>query len=675
MSHKFVEIDFEYNGTKESHVNLVCCSLSLIVDKKKQEVREYWLNDGSDMAMLTHDLCDLDDNGFIFIAHNVVAEASSFISVGYIPYNFKWIDTFIEFRMLTNHNDKLNFGDHYIDGKVRKLHKPKPKWMQTEGPRKSGGKLTHSLSQAVFKFLGKKIDTEHKKEMRDIIISCDYDLIEKNREAIQKYCTSDIEYLYPMLMEMTQQYKKLRVPKEGLLEDMLWRGETSARTAVMERKGYPINYEAARNFSENVPYILRDIQEDINKLFPEINAFVWNKKTRKYVRKENNIKEWIKKEGLDGEWLLTDKKDLSLSLEAFKKHFDFRHDYPRDSFGAQMVRFLHTKQNLSGFLPPKKGGKNFWDSVGSDQIVRPWLNPYGSQSARYQPSATGFIPLKSAWMRTLIHPPKGKMIVSIDYRSQEFLIIARLANDLAMLEAYESGDPYLSFGLAAGAIPKGGTKKSHPIERQASKSTVLGLSYLMTKYGLAKKLTNDTGKIHTEDEAEEWVLLFNNTYYDAFIYKDQLLGDYQATGKIRLPDGWYMFGDNTNDRSASNCPIQGFGSAILRKAIQLTQDARIDFIMPLHDAGYIICDLNDWEVVDEFAHCMEVAFNFYFTEDQKRTKVGLDIEAWGDGLEIGEIFTDEFNTVKTEPIHIDERAEKEYLKFKKYFNSPDHDLL
>jgi len=57
------------------------------------------------------------------------------------------------------------------------------------------GKLTHSLSEMVYKLLGVEIDTDHKTEMRNIIISGNVDLIEENRSKIMEYCRSDIDAL------------------------------------------------------------------------------------------------------------------------------------------------------------------------------------------------------------------------------------------------------------------------------------------------------------------------------------------------------------------------------------------------------------------------------------------------------------------------------------------------
>ena len=324
---KYAQIDFEFYDTAEAEMTLVCASIIL---SDTDETFEYWLNDNSCSHKLVDDLHMLNEEGYIFLAHQVSAEASSFISLGLAPEKFKWIDTFIEFRMLTNHFDMLQYGDHYIDGKVKTLKKPKSKWLQTEeerlngGTKGSSGKLNHSLASAVYRFCDKiKIDTKHKDEMRDIIISGDHDLIEENREAIQQYCTDDVKYLNRIRKRMVGWYNRMLPSLDGLLDEMLWRGESMARTAKIERLGYPIKYEETKNFAHNVPLILKSIQTDINKKFPEIGAFQLNKKTRAFVRKEQPIRDWIKNEGLDSNWMLTDTKRLSLSLDAFKQHFDF----------------------------------------------------------------------------------------------------------------------------------------------------------------------------------------------------------------------------------------------------------------------------------------------------------------------------------------------------------------
>lgn len=685
MNPKYCVIDFEFNRTKERYLHLVCCSLT--TTDKIWDV-DYWLHDDVELTSLEEDLMAIKAQGYTFIAHGVSAEASSFYSLGFKPQEFKWIDTFIEYRMISNHCHKFQYGRNLINGKIKPTHPPKSKW--EGGQKRASDQLDHSLAQLVYRFLRKEIDTEHKTEMRNIIINGDYDEIEDNKDAIMKYCRSDIKYLYPCYLEMLKQYDKLLKKdynEEEFIKEMLWRGETSARTAIMERTGYPIDVEKTGNFSAQVPNILSDIQSDINEQFPDIHCFHRDLTTLKYVKKEKVIFDWIKTTRYADEWPKTPKGKYTLKLEAFTKFYNFQHSYPRDNFGAQMVRFLKTKQNLNGFLPAKKGKKTFWDSVGKDGRSRAWLNQYGAQSARYQPGATGFLFLKSAWMRALCVPPKGRMIVGIDYKSQEFLLSAIISGDEKMYEAYLTGDVYLHFGKEAKIIPQNGTKKSHTIERAKCKSTVLGLSYGMTKFGLSKKLTEDSGVLVDEDEAQVLVDEFDAAYPVFCKWKKDLLVKYglsrqygkervSGQGKIKLPDGWYMFGDNGNSRSITNVPIQGFASCILRKAIALTQDNGLDVVAPLHDAGYIECDLNDWEAVAMFSDCMKRAFTFYFKREKKEwaDSVGLDIETWSPELTIDHKQLQSIS-IKCETMHIDERALDEYNNFSKYFDSPDYQLL
>jgi len=527
------------------------------------------------------------------------------------------------------------------------------------------GKLRHSLSEMVFKLTKKLIDTEHKDEMRKIIISRDDDLILSHKQEIMDYCASDIEHLGVCFRRMVGHYLKLGLNKNTLLSEMLLRGDTMARTAIMEREGYPIDYRATKNFSNSVDDILTTIQRDINEQFPDMAVFLKN--PMKFVRKEKQIREWIDTLGVD--WMQTPTGNHSLSLEAFSKHFNFNHSYPRDNFGAQMLRYLKTKQSVGSFSFTL-GRKNFWDYVGTDKRVRAYLNPYASQSARYQPGATGFLFLKAAWLRALCVPPKGKMIVGIDYKSEEFLLSACVSKDKRMVKSYATGDVYLQFGKDSGVLPKDATKESHPVGRQACKTTVLGISYAMTKVGLAKQLNCD------EEEAQDLIDSFEDTYEDFTEYRHQIMDEYEDRGFIQLPDGWVMFGDNPNERSIGNIPIQGFGSCILRKAIQLCQDASIKVVAPLHDALYVEMGVNDWDRVKLFDSLMKEAFIYYFHGEQRKmsSNIMTDIEAWSPELEEGPL---EYKglSISRDKYHIDSRSKEEYEQFSPYFTTPSWELL
>lgn len=682
MKNKYIEIDFEFFDTSEEILELVCCSLS---EYGSEEVEEYWLLDNPKAKSELVDRLNELKETHIFLAHAVTAEASSFYSLGLTPYEFKWIDTFLEFRCLTNHNHELQYGKHLIDGRIKTIY-PKAKYEKAD-PNKPSDKLNHGLAQAVFKLLGKQIDTNHKTEMRNIIISGDKELIQKNKDSIQEYCTSDIVYLMPMLRKMVGHYKKLLEVQDfkNLTKFMLKRGETAAHTAVMERHGYPIAYNNLRNFTLQIPDILADCAEDINEQFPDAGVFVLNKRTGNYTKKEQPIREWIDSQPFSDNWERTKGGQYSLSLDAFAKFFTYRHSYPRGNFGAQILRYLKLKQSLNGFTTHKANGqkkdKTFWTNVGRDKMVRSYLNPYGSLTSRYQPPSTGFLFLKPAWMRSLCVPPKGKMVVGIDYKSEEFLISALFGRDRAMIEAYKSGDVYLAYAKDIGMVPQDATKANHPTERQSAKSAVLGISYLMTKIGLAHDMSEKLGREVTEEEAQEYIDGFDEAYEDHYEAVQDYLEEFSDRGYGILSDGWILFGDIDNFRSVANFPKQGTGGSILRRGVRYAHLKDLVVISPLHDALYFMVDLNDWDAVKRCCHVMRNAFvdEYKGTDMYEDSKsIMIDVEVWSPELEEGsKVISTEYGDqkVSVEEIHRDDRASDEYEKFKEYFSAPDWALL
>lgn len=663
-------IDTEFSEVSEPRVKPVCISLYDDVNG----TRSYWTHGGNYSDALLDIMRHIETHDFV--SYSVEAEARFFRAIGLDDktlLSITWIDLYLEWRMLLNHNDKLICGKH-ITGNIRTIFK--------DGYKTYTGKPSYSYAGAVFRLLGIKVDTEHKTKMRDLIISNPPKYYEHEKEAIMQYCESDIEHLPKLLNAMMKEYASLFPKSElsKLRQEVLLRAEYAARTAIMVDTGYPINVEETKNFSDNTSLILYDCMSDINEQFPDIQPFKWHPAKAAYSMNTKAVKQWIQDQNFPS-WELTPTKDLSLSLDCWEKYYNYRHDYPRNNFGAQMVRFLKLKQSLNGFMPKKENAKtkSFFEYVGSDGRVRPYYGIYGAQSGRSQQAATGFIPLKAAWMRSLIQPRPGRAIASIDYGSQEFLIAALVSNDERMLRAYESGDVYLGFAKDIGLVPKNATKATHKFERDLCKSAVLGMSYLMSKYGLSHKLTQDTGKYHSEDDAQNIIDLFDETYSRNTQKREDAISSYYDRGYIKLPCGWSMFGSNTNFRSIANMPIQGLGSSILRKAVAFAQDSGLSVIYTLHDALYIEYASGDYAAIDTLAKAMDRAFRYYIPDKLKsRATCKLDSDTWSPDYEIADIVTPGGMKVSQSKIYIDERAVFEYNFFKKYFyraRNSDLDLL
>lgn len=661
-------LDFEFNAITDKFVNLVCC---VTWDEKAKDLRKWWLHKNqTNQGPLAKYL----SNFKTIIAYSAVAECRSFLSLRMDVMAFQWIDLFLEYRMLTNHNHELQYGKQLVEGRVKMTFPPKPKWERTEEDSATGFKPTHSLAEATYKLTGKIRNTKHKDEMRDLIISAPKTFSRKEAKDIVEYCAEDVIFLPKIWERIKEEFRRLapNANLEEYISEAKGRGKFSALTAEMENNGYPINYEATKNFSNQVGLIMYDLQKEINGLFPEIKPFRWNKPEQRFSWNQKATKEWVADNHNLFTWKKTDSKDVSLALDAFTQHYDYKHDYPTDNFGAQIVRFLKTRQALYGFSSNENSEKRtFWDSVGPDKMVRPYTNHFGAQSSRSQPAATGFMFLKPAWMRSLVEPPRGQFIAGIDYGSEEFLLSALDAEDMDMVNAYLSGDPYLATGKLAGAIPHDATKESHKALRDLFKSTVLGISYLMSKYGLKNKLTADTGEPWTEDEAQEQIDLFYDAYWRLKDRQDAVLAYYETDGFLKLPDGWYMWGDNNNFRSVSNMPIQGLGAVVMRRAALLARERGIKLVLTLHDALYMIDDIGKEDKIAVLRDCMREAFVSVFDKKLHKyaKKIRLDPFAWSPNYKPdSEMRVGKHKwLVPTSNLYVDERSMADYKKFSQYF--------
>lgn len=677
MPNRVLAIDFEFNQTVEPQVNLVCAAT---LDLATGEKKTWWLHKSNDRSPLKDYLKKFDT----ILSYAAVAEARSFLALGLNPLDWNFIDLFLEYRLVCNHNDNLNWGKQLVDGRVKFVKKPLPKWERSDDDSEAGTgfRPTHSLAEATYKLTGQIRDTDHKSRMRDLIISGPDSFNGADAQAILDYCLEDVVHLPELKNKIYSEFCRLvgndSDHVHSYMDEAFTRARYAAHTAIMESFGYPIDVEKTRNFSDQVPSILAECQREINQLFPSIKPFKWNKLKQQFTWDQKKTRAWIAEHHDVERWPKTDTGAISLALDAWTSKYNFSHDYPTDNFGAQMVRYLKLKQSLYGFSANTASKKRtFWDSVGSDGRARAYLNIYGAQSSRSQPAATGFMFLKPAWMRALVQPKPGRFMSGIDYGSQEFFISALESRDQNMIQAYLSGDPYLAFGKIAGIIPPDGTKATHKFERNACKSTVLGISYLMTKYGLAIKLSNDTGREWDEDEAQEQIDLFYEAFPDLAEYQTWIQECYREDGYIKLPCGWYMFGDNPNHRSVTNMRIQGFGASVMRKAVDLAVAQGCNVSFTLHDALYIEDEIGAEHKIKVLRDCMREAFAHYFPDEQKDVarKIKLDPFAWSPDFKPDSEIDVGGWLVPANDLYLDERAERDYKLFSRYFDKQGSDWL
>jgi hypothetical protein len=218
-------------------------------------------------------------------------------------------------------------------------------------------------------------------------------------------------------------------------------------------------------------------------------------------------------------------------------------------------------------------------AVGVDGRNRCLLSAFGSRSSRNQPSNSRYIFGPSTWLRSLIKPGPGWAVAYIDWSQQELGIAAVLSGDQAMLEAYQSGDFYLTFAKMAGAVPADATKQSHPAEREQFKTLSLGVLYGLSAESLARKLGVPPCR------GRELLPQHKEVFRAYWRWSDRVEIAGMLAEKLQTVFGWQLHaGPNPNPRSLRNFPMQANGAEMMRVACGLATERGLAVCGVVHDA-------------------------------------------------------------------------------------------
>lgn len=573
-------IDFEFYDSNESHPTLICAAM---------DGKVYWLFDGSDKAKLIEDIKQYSHE---FIAHYVIAEARCFLALGLNPLDFKWVDSYIEFKMQQNSNNKYAYGKFIdSDGEIKISYPPKP---QEEKIKINNQKVPANMINAVYKNTGEIISSKEKTEVRELILSKNSELINKNKERILAYCLEDTRYLIPMYDSIQSMYYSsgLRNFEESIYE----RGRYAAATAICEHNGIPINLELLNVIIEKTPIILDESKDVVNAQFEQLigrklfkpeyqkppktykNGKLHNYKPEPAVEDTKAMQHLIHTLNIS-DWPKTEKGSFSVKKESLET---YRYIPIIESI------YLHNKTESSLKWFNRSNGDGFFESFGSDNCVRPFYGIFGTQTGRNAAKAKSFPLAMSGWLRTIIQPPKDWFIIAADFSQQEVAVAAELSGDKNLVNAYNSGDVYLEFAKQAGLIPSSATKKTHKAERDLCKSTVLGLQYGMGKYKLQHKLSYDSGAPVSMEKTMELITAHKTVFWQYWEWVYDLSRKYESGIPLLTNDGFVLWQDNPILTSVRNFPVQANSASITRTATVSACEERFKVMCQLHDALYIL---------------------------------------------------------------------------------------
>jgi len=684
---KFLFWDSEFFNVNEPVVNPVCAAFEFRGKGALQHIAPRWWtheNEDSKRFLRTY-LTDLSRE-YVFAAYSVEAECRFLHAIGVDYRKVRWIDLWVEYKHLLNKNNKLAYGKQLIRGKPRQTKPPPRKikeWeIQDTSVEEEAGihfKAETGLAACTYKLLDQIRDTDHKKAMRNLIIQGG-PFSEEEKGAILDYCEEDTVLLPDIFSRMLEEYQELgKELDETFFREMLWRGEYAMRSAQMTILGYPCDLRRTRNLANNIPHLLNAMAVDVNKLMFPVTGFNWftfKKKDLSFAMNQKDISDWLlaNRPG----WPTSDNGRAKLDSETLEQYSDARHAYDA-TVEDQLLRIQKTRSALRGFEKHREvGKKGFMDYVGSDGRVRPFFGIYTAQSSRSQPQATGFLFLKSAWLRCLVTPNAASYLFGIDFGSQEFLIAALLSGDEAMIQDYLSGDPYVAFGIRAGIIPEGGTKQTHALEREICKALILGTLYGLGRRNMALKISNDAKVSCSEEQAGSYITLFKRSYPRYILWRQDVLAEYDIRKVLTLADGWCMWGDNDNPLSVMNCPVQGTGAVVMRYAVKIAQEKEVNVIKTLHDALYGEALMDNFLALERMWDSMLEAWVFVMRHATGRDDIPmirLEADAWSRGFaEEGKFHTPKGYLVTVTHDYIDKRAKEEYKLYEKYLNRSLDDL-
>lgn len=206
-------------------------------------------------------------------------------------------------------------------------------------------------------------------------------------------------------------------------------------------------------------------------------------------------------------------------------------------------------------------------------------NTWGAVTSRFtcKDPNTQQMPAKRPEIRKMFSPDPGRIFVGIDYSQIELRVLAHLAQEEALIDAFEKGLDIHSLTASKISdysyeeIEQFKDTEGHPCQkaRKNAKPVNFGIVYGLTAYGLSDQLSI------SESEAQAIIDAFFDSYKGIKSYMDKQISMARKKGyvvdmfgrKRRLRSQYNKGFYGGADRQAGNFPIQASAGGILKKAI------------------------------------------------------------------------------------------------------------
>ena len=391
-----------------------------------------------------------------------------------------------------------------------------------------------------------ELDASYKKDMQNRIIDGP-PFSEKDIEDILEYNYSDIYYTKLLFNAMRDQIN---------LKYALMRGRYTYSVAKIENNGIPINLDLYNLIKTNGDSIKGKLIEDCDKDY-KYNIYTYDKTG--YHWNNDKFLEFIIKNNL--EWEMGNSGPIR-NKEYMKQK-------------ARQYPIIHPLKDLMHSIS-QSGLMSL--SIGLDGRNRASLTSNITITQRNTASSNAYIFGTSAWVRNLIKPNVGMALAHLDYSQEEFAIAAALSDDENMKKDYISKDPYIQFAIRSGAVPKGATKNTHPIERDKFKQCVLAV-----QYGAGVNLISKRADVSLK-EANEMLEYHKKSYEKFWEWSNNIISWGKMTGELSTMFNWKYATENSKLTTLRNWMMQTTGAEILRWASCCGIENDIKICALIHDA-------------------------------------------------------------------------------------------
>jgi DNA polymerase I len=243
--------------------------------------------------------------------------------------------------------------------------------------------------------------------------------------------------------------------------------------------------------------------------------------------------------------------------------------------------------------------KKLPDKLKEDGKVHPSHNTWGAKTGRFtcQDPNTQQMPSNRPEVRKLFVTEPGRIFISIDYSQIELRVLAHLANDPVLIDAFKTGkDIHSTTASQITGIPYEQIEANKDVEgspeqkaRKNAKPVNFGIAYGITSKGLANQLNI------TEAEAQNIIDSYFKGYPAIKEYMETQKRLARTRGyvtdifgrKRRLRDQYKKGYGYGADRQAGNFPIQASAGSIMKKAIvdlqPILPEMDVNILLQIHD--------------------------------------------------------------------------------------------